>query len=483
MLSELEDMLLRYERQLKQSEGARMAAEQAARSATAAADEARQLLASSGRQAKQRSAHLAVEAEAVQQERAALEEMRANFAAQLQLARAEVAKAQAAMSNTEERVRATEAAERAALIAEYESRTAALLAEVERLRHELAHRTTAMAAEMDRWKQQASLTAAAAVEAKDEVLARKRELDATKDRMDSLVERLYGHREANISLSGAIGAAAGYQQAATESFLQQQAALASYASLSGGSLSGFPGMGAALNPAMALYNSTGRSSAAFPPSPSALMNSSQLALQQPAAASGKRHAADSSKSKRASSHALVPTSQQQRKAAAQQQVSPQHQHGYGAQQLNPAEFFQSYSGAAAAGAIPGTNWPQMLSPPAGGFSKIPHYSAAPGSLLPPVDAKATASNSMGWQLRKPPALQLQQQQQSPQGRLASKGSSSAAPSGSYAQLHQQQHGKGPGADAAARRKQQRERDKPKKPDRFAEGAKNAAMITAMASRW
>jgi hypothetical protein len=60
-------MLLRYERQLKQSESARMAAEQAARAATAAADEARQLLASSGRQAKQRSAHLAVEEEAVQQ--------------------------------------------------------------------------------------------------------------------------------------------------------------------------------------------------------------------------------------------------------------------------------------------------------------------------------------------------------------------------------------------------------------------------------
>jgi hypothetical protein len=56
------------------------------------------------------------------------------------------------------------------------------------------------------------MTAAAVVEAKDEVLQRKRELDATKDRMDTLVERLYGHREANISLSGTIGAAAGYQQ-------------------------------------------------------------------------------------------------------------------------------------------------------------------------------------------------------------------------------------------------------------------------------
>jgi hypothetical protein len=235
---------------------------------------------------------------------------------------------------------------------------------------------------------------------------------------------------------------------------------------------------------MALYNSTDRNSGALTAGPLALMSSSQ-SLQQPAGASGKQRGADSSKSRHAKSQALVPTAQQQRKAASHQQPLQQQQHGYDAQQFSPAGFFQSYSGAAAAAALPGTSWPQLLSPPLGGFnSKFPQYNAGPGLLLPAVDAKPAASNKTGWQLHRPPALQLLQQQQSPQGKLASKGSSSAAPSGSYAQLHQQQHGKGlPGADAAAKRKQQQERYKSKKPDRFAEGAKNAAMIAAMASRW
>jgi hypothetical protein len=232
---------------------------------------------------------------------------------------------------------------------------------------------------------------------------------------------------------------------------------------------------------MALYNSTGRSSAALTTGPAGLLNSSQ-SLQQPAAVpagSRKQQGADSSKTRQGKSHALVPTAQQQRKAATQQQ-----QPSYEAQQLSPTGFFRSYSGGAPISSLPGTNWPQLLSPPVGGFtSKIPAYNAAPGVVLPAVAAKATASNKAGWQQHKPPALQLQQQQ-SPQGKHTSKNSnSSAAPPGSYAQLHQQQQGKGPpGGDAAARRKQQ-QRDKPKRPDRFAEGAKNAAMITAMASRW
>jgi hypothetical protein len=64
----------------------------------------------------------------------------------------------------------------------------------------------------DRWRRQATLTAAAVAEAKQEVLQRKRELGATQDRMDSLLERLHGHKEASASLSGAIAAAATYQQ-------------------------------------------------------------------------------------------------------------------------------------------------------------------------------------------------------------------------------------------------------------------------------
>lgn len=63
-----------------------------------------------------------------------------------------------------------------------------------------------------RWKRQATLNAAAVIEAKNEVLERKRELDSTKDKLDHLVEKLYAGREANVSLSGAIAAAANYQQ-------------------------------------------------------------------------------------------------------------------------------------------------------------------------------------------------------------------------------------------------------------------------------
>jgi hypothetical protein len=237
-----------------------------------------------------------------------------------------------------------------------------------------------------------------------------------------------------------------------------------------------------LNPAVAntLYNSNSRSSAALP--------AGHGTHQQLTGSSRKQQGADSSKGR----HALVPTAQQQqRRAAAHMHQSPQQQqqqlHGvYDPQQSSPAGFFQSYSGAAAMASSPGMNWPQLLSPPLGSFnSKIPQYSAAaPGLVLPAVAAKSTGNSKASWQLQKPPALQQQQQQHSPQSKLASKASSSsAAPPGSYAQLHQQQHGKGAQCDPAARRKQQRERDKPKRPDRFAEGAKNAAMITAMASRW
>lgn len=48
-------------------------------------------------------------------------------------------------------------------------------------------------------------------------MERKRELDATKNKMDHLIERLYGHREASMSLSGAIAAAADYQQVSMRS--------------------------------------------------------------------------------------------------------------------------------------------------------------------------------------------------------------------------------------------------------------------------
>lgn len=65
---------------------------------------------------------------------------------------------------------------------------------------------------MCRWKRHAAATASAVLEAKDEVLLRKRELDSTKDKMDVLLDKLYAGKEANSNLSGAIAAAASYQQ-------------------------------------------------------------------------------------------------------------------------------------------------------------------------------------------------------------------------------------------------------------------------------
>ena len=42
-----------------------------------------------------------------------------------------------------------------------------------------------------RWRHQAQLTAAAVMDAKNEVLERKRELDMTRDKMDNLIDKLY----------------------------------------------------------------------------------------------------------------------------------------------------------------------------------------------------------------------------------------------------------------------------------------------------
>lgn len=60
-------MLLRYERQLKAETTAPLTAEQKSKVLAAAADEVRQQLASSGRQAKQRTVDLLAEEEAVRQ--------------------------------------------------------------------------------------------------------------------------------------------------------------------------------------------------------------------------------------------------------------------------------------------------------------------------------------------------------------------------------------------------------------------------------
>ncbi|MEW5310028.1 MAG: hypothetical protein WDW38_001861 [Sanguina aurantia] len=58
-----------------------------------------------------------------------------------------------------------------------------------------------------RWRQQANLTAACVMEAKNDVLERKRELDSTKEKMDRLLDKLYVGRERGIELQSSIYAA------------------------------------------------------------------------------------------------------------------------------------------------------------------------------------------------------------------------------------------------------------------------------------
>lgn len=67
---------------------------------------------------------------------------------------------------------------------------------------------------MTRWQKQAHATAAAVAEAKNEVMDRKRELDAMKFKMDGLIEKLYVGRESNLALQGQIASLSQHNVAA-----------------------------------------------------------------------------------------------------------------------------------------------------------------------------------------------------------------------------------------------------------------------------
>jgi hypothetical protein len=67
---------------------------------------------------------------------------------------------------------------------------------------------------MVRWRQQAQAAAASMQEAKNELLDRRRELGATNERMEALVEKLYAGRDHGMELAGAVGA---YQRIAAAS--------------------------------------------------------------------------------------------------------------------------------------------------------------------------------------------------------------------------------------------------------------------------
>ena len=67
-----------------------------------------------------------------------------------------------------------------------EHQTKRLVVELERMRQELDTRTQIMSKEMRSWKQQAEFATTALRDAKNEVLERKKELDTTKEKMDSI---------------------------------------------------------------------------------------------------------------------------------------------------------------------------------------------------------------------------------------------------------------------------------------------------------
>lgn len=74
----------------------------------------------------------------------------------------------------------------------------------------LPSHTQTFDARVYRWRMQAEYAAAAIIEAKSEVMDRKRDLDVTRDRMERLVEKLFSGREQGLVLHGAITAAQMY---------------------------------------------------------------------------------------------------------------------------------------------------------------------------------------------------------------------------------------------------------------------------------
>ncbi|KAK9803017.1 hypothetical protein WJX72_000682 [[Myrmecia] bisecta] len=201
---ELEDMLLRIERHFKAEQAARRKAEELLQQSIENEEALKAQLDAELKKSSKEARELSAERESLAKQREQLEAMRSEFESELQQARAEMQKAQEALQGAEDRVKAQESVERQKLENDYQAKVASLAQELERVRSELAHRTEMMGSEMERWRQQAEATARAVVEAKNEVMDRKKDLDVTKEKMDKLVEKLYASREKGVELTGAI---------------------------------------------------------------------------------------------------------------------------------------------------------------------------------------------------------------------------------------------------------------------------------------
>lgn len=139
-----------------------------------------------------------------------METVRQQMEEEISSAKDEAKQAVEALKTAEDRVRASERAEMTKMESEYQKRISMLAFELERVRQELVIRTKILTEEMERWRQQAEYTAAAVIEAKAEVSERKRDLDATRDKMDKLMDRLHVGREQGLVLQASLTAANAY---------------------------------------------------------------------------------------------------------------------------------------------------------------------------------------------------------------------------------------------------------------------------------
>lgn len=202
--AELEDMLLRIEKHFKTEQELRKKAEQEAEQARAAEEALRSEL----EEERQRSDEALMDMEEARQEldareQAMLEEQK-RFDEEAGMLRKAADDATSALRRAEGMGRAMEAQERSRVEMQLHQRISILQAELDSVRSELMHRTASLSDEMMRWRHQAEHSAAAVMEAKKEVINRKKELDIARNKMDDILDKLAFTREKGIELTSAI---------------------------------------------------------------------------------------------------------------------------------------------------------------------------------------------------------------------------------------------------------------------------------------
>lgn len=126
--------------------------------------------------------------------------------AELGSARARAKRAHAVLSQAEVAVRQADAVDCMQLEADHTVALGRLAAGLERVRGELEARSRNVGTDLARWRAQAAAAAAAVNDAREELMDRRRELDATKERLTACCSRLVFGREKGMELRGAIDA-------------------------------------------------------------------------------------------------------------------------------------------------------------------------------------------------------------------------------------------------------------------------------------